>query len=280
MADEEFHDALEQPPDATPKPAPEPSRKRKRPSFLSLKDQTIVTLKVGPDAQPLNIHKDLICKSSKYFTKAFNGGFKEAEERSITLKDVDVVTAQRYMHWLYTNSLEEEEEGDYMALDSLQPLDLAQLYVFGDRFDAPDLRNRVMQILEYCRNGSVDAKVVIYAYDNLLDTAPLCRWLVRHCAHYWDPENTPEDPLQDELPHAFLLQVAIMCRKRLTLLRKKGTVRDRAGGQYRHKEYCQYHDHEDHETAAACRKECDGLHKKWIEKQNYKKTKARKNGTV
>ncbi|KAF2804160.1 uncharacterized protein BDZ99DRAFT_368935, partial [Mytilinidion resinicola] len=114
---------------------------------LALKDQTIVTLKVGPDAQSLSIHREMICQSSKYFTKAFKGGFKEAEEKCITLKDVEVLTAQRFMHWLYTNTLEDEDGGETGELSSLSALDLARLYVLGDRYDVPELRNQIMREL-------------------------------------------------------------------------------------------------------------------------------------
>ena len=39
----------------------------------------IVTIQVGPKRKAFSLHKKLLCSRSEYFTKAFNGGFKESE---------------------------------------------------------------------------------------------------------------------------------------------------------------------------------------------------------
>ncbi|KAF2499024.1 hypothetical protein BU16DRAFT_557357 [Lophium mytilinum] len=282
MADEEFHDAPEYAPKRALEPPSPPSRKRKRPSFLALKDQTIVTLKVGPDAQPLSIHREMICQSSKYFTKAFKGGFKEAEENCIAFKDVEVLTAQRFMHWLYTNTLE-DEEGDETGEVALSPLDLTHLYVFGDRYDVPELRNQIMRELEFCKpdGNDINAAVIIYAYDNLPDDSHLCRWLVRWYAHYWDPNGTTSaqpDLLEDDLPPAFVLSVAIMCRKRFQNLSSKHSYRPRYGGQYGNA-YCEHHDHGDNADAKkACREECNRLHERRVARDKAEASRKQSEG--
>ena len=62
-------------------------------------------VRVGPNAQPFHVHKDLLCYWSKYFHNTFNGSFREANEEEITILDVQPRTFKIFMGWLYTQDL-------------------------------------------------------------------------------------------------------------------------------------------------------------------------------
>lgn len=66
---------------------------------------SVVMVRVGPNAQPFHIHKDLLCYWSKYFHNAFNGSFREANEKEITILDVQPRIFKIFMGWLCTQNL-------------------------------------------------------------------------------------------------------------------------------------------------------------------------------
>ena len=66
---------------------------------------SVVMVRVGLNAQPFHIHKDLLCYWSKYFHNAFNGSFREANEKETTILDVQPRIFKIFMGWLYTQNL-------------------------------------------------------------------------------------------------------------------------------------------------------------------------------
>lgn len=60
---------------------------------------------MGPEGQEFNLHKELLCSVSDFFTAAFDGGFKETEEGVLKLPDQSVETFKYFMHWLYKGKL-------------------------------------------------------------------------------------------------------------------------------------------------------------------------------
>ncbi|KAF2499043.1 hypothetical protein BU16DRAFT_523639 [Lophium mytilinum] len=133
--------------------APRSSSKRKRVSTATAhSDQVTVTLIIGPDATPFDIHRELLCKRSEFFRGAFKGGFKEAGERSMVLEDVSVSLMRQFMRWIYngafpfTASIEEGgSDDDHVVLD---PDELLDLYIFGDRYDLPTLRGDSLAMIQ------------------------------------------------------------------------------------------------------------------------------------
>lgn len=49
----------------------------------------MVKINVGPEKQPFNVLKSLICHHSPFFKAAFTGSFLEAKEQSMDLDDVE-----------------------------------------------------------------------------------------------------------------------------------------------------------------------------------------------
>ena len=75
------------------------------PRIRAVYNASVVIVRVGPNAQPFHIHKDLLCCWSKYFHNAFNGSFREANEKEMTILDVQPSIFKIFIGWLYTQIL-------------------------------------------------------------------------------------------------------------------------------------------------------------------------------
>lgn len=104
--------------------------KRNRSTYLS-PGSTIVTLKASAGAVSFYIHHELLCGCSEFFQAGFKGGFKDATDKAITLKDTSRSTMQLFMEWLHSDEIvpiTDSEEPTMFHSD-----DILDLYVFRDR---------------------------------------------------------------------------------------------------------------------------------------------------
>lgn len=69
--------------------------------------QETVSVTVGETAKTFRLHKDLLCRRSKYFDAAFNRGFKESETYELKLPEEDEAAFGLFVDWLYRGSLPE-----------------------------------------------------------------------------------------------------------------------------------------------------------------------------
>ena len=67
--------------------------------------KTSVTIKIGPEAVPIQVHKELICHHADFFKGAFDGGFAEAEKGEIWLEEEDERIFRMFVAWLYTQEI-------------------------------------------------------------------------------------------------------------------------------------------------------------------------------
>ncbi|KAF2499052.1 hypothetical protein BU16DRAFT_261064 [Lophium mytilinum] len=239
-----------------------PTLKRKRSSFISPTDQTIVTLKVGPDATPYNVHLELLCGCSEYFRGLFKGAFKEAEERTTTV-ETNVKTMQILMKWLYTQELETQRTSNSSKPAwHLSSAELLDLYAFGDRYEVPELRNVAMRYIQiqygHRTAQSLSTSYIHRAFEKLPASSTLCRWLIQYFAHYWNPAKDNDDDIAayDNMPHEFLLGVAVISRRRFLLLQatNKESLIPTAGGEF-NEDPCHFHEHDDEDSTALCTEE-------------------------
>jgi hypothetical protein len=49
------------------------------------------------------VHEAIICAKSDYFSKALQGGFKEAQQKEVYLEEVDTDVFSLFMDWVYRN---------------------------------------------------------------------------------------------------------------------------------------------------------------------------------
>jgi hypothetical protein len=70
-------------------------------------DQTQVEIIVGEEEKAFMVYKELVCFHSEYFRGAFEGSFRESEEKSIVLADVTESTFRLFQVWLYAQATRE-----------------------------------------------------------------------------------------------------------------------------------------------------------------------------
>jgi hypothetical protein len=72
----------------------------------STMDPEMVKLVIGPDhaKKTFTVHKELLCYHSEYFRNAFNGDWRESDEKAIRLEDVTEDVFRVVIHWLYAQS--------------------------------------------------------------------------------------------------------------------------------------------------------------------------------
>jgi hypothetical protein len=200
-----------------------------------------------------------------------NGPWKEAQERVVTLKDVDcntcknppssepngsanITPANVFVDWMYMHRLPTESEDRYDihdSADTLGPSSLAQLKVliFADRILASLFKRSVHNRL---LDDAIDAEtpcyeLIIYAFANLPADSPILTLLVElHYRHFELDDDTVENgelQLRQKLPHEFLLRVVL----RFARDRKERYVNDELIP-------CEYHVHATDKEEKKCEK--------------------------
>ncbi|KAI5206363.1 hypothetical protein E4T39_02519 [Aureobasidium subglaciale] len=121
---------------------------------------SLVTVEVGAENKGFTIHKNLLCFYSDYFRGAFNGNFKEANEKKMSLPDDNL--------------------GLFCAGSDLQSRVLIKLWFFGDKYLAPAFQNLAMDCLvkRINENGLKTNVVVNNIYNNTMSGSPLRRVVV------------------------------------------------------------------------------------------------------
>jgi hypothetical protein len=59
---------------------------------------------VGDPAVAISVHKDILCRAGPYFRNCFNGPFKEAEGKTISLPDVTEEYFRLFLKWAHGNA--------------------------------------------------------------------------------------------------------------------------------------------------------------------------------
>ena len=66
---------------------------------------SVVTLFVGPEKHRFDVHRGLLCQSSKFFEVALNSDFKE-KDGEVFLPEQPEMTFKYFVYWLYTGQLD------------------------------------------------------------------------------------------------------------------------------------------------------------------------------
>ncbi|KAI4246859.1 MAG: hypothetical protein L6R42_009785 [Xanthoria sp. 1 TBL-2021] len=121
------------------------AKKPKMEDNLSFRNDTMVSLEVGPERVPFQVHKNLLCDCSPFFEAAFNGHFKE-KCGSMELKEDDVDAFEYFMQWLYRRKINVTQIGDpdYFARRYTQ---LSRLYTLADKYGVALFKNHIMTLL-------------------------------------------------------------------------------------------------------------------------------------
>ncbi|KAL3424070.1 BTB/POZ domain-containing protein [Phlyctema vagabunda] len=149
------------------------------------------------------IHKEYICFYSPFFDAAFNGKFKEAENQSISLEDVDLAVFGLLVHWVYYQKFDlprvEGKEGKFCA----DYEKLAELWILAQRTLMSALQNHVIDIIFDSLSkidlwdGSNFGRLMELASEND-PTSPLSRLaintLVYSCGLFFDAQVSSTPP--------------------------------------------------------------------------------------
>ncbi|PYH78301.1 hypothetical protein BO82DRAFT_291516, partial [Aspergillus uvarum CBS 121591] len=95
-----------------------------------------VTIRIGSGGPTYSLSKDLLCKKSTYFSKMFEGQFKEGKSMSAVLGD-DIVSEESFelfIEWLYTGQFKllQQTRSDQISC-------LIEVARFADMSDITDL---------------------------------------------------------------------------------------------------------------------------------------------
>lgn len=117
-------------------------------------DTNLITIYVSARPRAFSIHENLLTYWSPYFRNAFNGSFREADEKEITLEDVDPWTFKTVVGWLYSQHIvlekpdnqlpepenEEDVDSDRTLVEELPDKELSTLLFKRNRLRASSPR--------------------------------------------------------------------------------------------------------------------------------------------
>lgn len=111
-------------------------------------DVPTVTLIVGENKKPFQVHLDLLCEASPIFKAAFSGNFKESSEKTMQLPADDESIFELFVDWLYYQRYEmiPEVEGDEYEASGVF-LQAFKLFVIADKYEVIKLKSRVIETL-------------------------------------------------------------------------------------------------------------------------------------
>jgi hypothetical protein len=143
----------------------------------------IVTVYIGPEKKPYNVHEDLICYHSEYFRTAYNGQRREAEE-GVVLADIESEVFNLFLHWMYTQNIPSSDYDitsiaypsfvdDFANMDftnfltnfeDIVTCDFLTLRscIFGDRFLAPKFKEAAHNAFVDLRGHNLQCKNTLF----------------------------------------------------------------------------------------------------------------------
>jgi hypothetical protein len=101
----------------------------------------LITIYVGPKRREFVVHKNLICQTSDFFSKAFTGGFQEAQENSMHLPEDDPNAFSLFIDWIYRSKIPARYSKKHKAT-------LYNLYIFAEKVCLEDLGNAAMDEIQ------------------------------------------------------------------------------------------------------------------------------------
>ncbi|KAF2765758.1 hypothetical protein EJ03DRAFT_197387 [Teratosphaeria nubilosa] len=219
----------------------------------------MTTVLVGHQRQRIRAHTRFLCRSSPIFEDAISGQLAESSSEELCLDTESVSTFSAFLTWMYTGEIDaacihqeaqEPPDGAPGSItpfenQSLRPVDLINLYIFGDNWEISAVRNDVMSFIinkiEATDEPAWDLLTICHehihlAFNNLPKGSALLRFLTAEAAWLWDPSLLEQE--LDEMPNDFLAGI-LNTRPRVEQRRREGMI----GWTPWRDDICIYHDH-------------------------------------
>ncbi|KAI4170849.1 MAG: hypothetical protein LQ346_008815 [Caloplaca aetnensis] len=182
------------------------------PSLIAGLTSDIVTIFIGPEKKAFPIHKALLSAKSTFFRGAFEGDFKEATDKSLTLAEDDPNCFARYVLWIYNQVLDPIRHGQ----DAKPMLDeYCKLFVLADKLGSERLENVCLDVIHtYAASDAIshfDVATIDFVWDNTPDESKLRALLVDMVGWQMDPDTIAD--LMKTRPE-FLHGVLVICSDR------------------------------------------------------------------
>ena len=149
----------------------------------------MVSIYVGVERKKFRLHLDLICDRSDFFRASFQGNFKEAETKELSLPEDSVESFELLAGWLYGATL--------MSIPSEDELSAYfDLFILAEKLCLEHLQNETMDhILRFYRLQSpkVAAQKLRSIYDSTSAKNPLNLFIIKYVA--WTAVSTEVIPV-------------------------------------------------------------------------------------
>lgn len=190
--------------------------------------------------QTFYVHKNVLCKSSRFFQAATKPRWTKSNAKPINLSDEDPKLFTSYVQWLYSQKIAIEienlstQEGvlkDTNAdkCDVVSSDRLIQSYVLGEKLMDTTYQNVIIKSILYCvhaMNFYPNDTEMHIAYKGTLKSSPLRKLLIDYwvwgASESWISEDTMED-LGKEAVHDLLVALV---ERRPTPHRAKGVEKE------------------------------------------------------
>lgn len=148
--------------------------------LIRLRGVAIVSLHVGKEKPPFQVHKSILSDASPFFDAAFNGSFSESVTHSMDLPDEDPEAFEALLQWIYFRTYEIPPFDSARRDARASYMKLARLYVSADKFQMTALKNEVIDRWYGISHEAwlADKEAVDYVYENTSATSTLRRLVV------------------------------------------------------------------------------------------------------
>jgi hypothetical protein len=125
-----------------------------------------------------DVHKELLCFYSPYYTAAIKGGFCESHQESFTL-ELDCVQTRIFVDWLYTGRCDTD------PWQEIDDSDMHTLYIFADKTDIIAFRRSIMTSIVALARTPAAPEELVNVVSVLPDDSGLRLFLLEEAVAEW-----------------------------------------------------------------------------------------------
>lgn len=115
------------------------------------------------------IHKLILCTQSKYFSKAFNGDWKESADGAVRLEGDDVSAVEAMLQFMYTFDYDASGGAEHSSSPMVFNV---RVYSIADKYDVPALKSQAKQKFETTVETCWDMDDFPYAVAQVYNSTP------------------------------------------------------------------------------------------------------------